>query len=286
MDAGIGLRLQHIAEVAAVRPGIGWLEVHPENFLANPHAAELLVDLSRQYPISVHTVGISIGSATGIDRVHVQRVRDLIDQVRPMLVSAHVAWSAFGSDYLNDLLPLPYNEASLEVLVRHVDEVQQAFGRVILVENPSSYVGFTTSTMTETEFLNELADRAGCRLLCDVSNVYLSAHNMSPDGYDAGEYLDQLSADAVGELHLGGFTPEEDESRPGETLFVDTHAAAITDPVWSLYERAVRRFGGAPTLIEWDADIPPLATLVGEAVRADVITRRVRPLEAKHAATR
>jgi uncharacterized protein (UPF0276 family) len=286
MDAGIGLRLQHIAEVAATRPGVAWLEVHPENFLANPHACELLVDLSRQYPISVHTVGISIGSATGIDQVHVRRVRDLIDQVHPMLVSAHVAWSAFGSDYLNDLLPLPYHDASLEVLARHIDQVQQAFGRVILVENPSSYVGFTTSTMPETEFLNELADRAGCRLLCDVSNVYVSAHNMSPDGYDACEYLDQLSAEAVGELHLGGFTPEEDESRPGETLLIDTHAAAIADAVWSLYERAVRRFGGAPTIIEWDADIPPLATLVGEAARADAIARRVRPLEAEHAATR
>src|SRR6266571_2300145 len=179
--AGVGLRLAHIAEVAATRPTAAWLEIHPENFLANPHATELLVELARHYPISVHTVGVSVGSAGGIDRAHLARVRALIDLVDPVLVSGHLAWSTHAGEYLNDLLPLPYDEESLHLIARHVDEVQNGLGRAYLVENPSSYVGFGTSTMTEVEFLNALVDRTGCRLLCDVSNIHLSAHNIGFD---------------------------------------------------------------------------------------------------------
>lgn len=280
-SAGIGLRLPHIEEAVATRPSVGWLEVHPENFVANPHAAELLWDLSRRYPISVHTVGLSVGSATGIDRHHLARVRALVDRVDPVLVSGHLAWSTHGSEYLNDLLPLPYDEETLRIVADQVAEVQDGLGRSFLLENPSSYVGFAGSTMTEVQFLNELVARAGCRLLCDVSNVYLSSHNM---GYDARAYLDGLTADAIGELHLGGFTREEDDATPGSDLLIDTHATRVADAAWELYAYAVRRFGRRPTLIEWDNDIPTLQTLLDEARRADTVAESACYPEASRAA--
>lgn len=278
---GIGLRLPHIAEVVATRPSAGWLEIHPENFLANPHATELLIELSQPYPISVHTVGVSIGSASGLDHSHVRRVRTLIDLIDPVLVSGHLAWSTHIGEYLNDLLPLPYDEETLGLLASQIAEVQEALGRPYLVENPSSYVGFRASTMSEVEFLGELVRRTGCQLLCDVSNVHLSAHNM---GYNAHEYIDGLPADAIGELHLGGFTPEEDEANPGQELLIDTHATVVAEAAWDLYAYAIRRFGPKPTLVEWDNDLPPLATLMGEAARADVIVAETLGPESHHAA--
>jgi uncharacterized protein (UPF0276 family) len=280
---GIGLRLPHIAEVVATRPSAGWLEIHPENFLANPHATELLIELSQFYPISVHTVGVSIGSASGLDRSHVRRVRTLIDLIDPVLVSGHLAWSTHIGEYLNDLLPLPYDEETLRLLASHIAEVQEALGRPYLVENPSSYVGFGASTMSEVEFLAELVRRTGCQLLCDVSNVHLSAHNM---GYNAYEYIDGLPADAIGELHLGGFTPQEDEANPGQELLIDTHATVVAEAAWNLYAYAIRRFGPKPTLIEWDNDIPPFATLMGEAARADVIAAKTIGPEVHRAVAR
>lgn len=270
LPAGVGLRLPHIAEVVATRPTVGWLEVHPENFLANPHATELLVDLARHYPISVHTVGVSIGSADGIDRAHLERVATLVDRLDPMLVSGHLAWSTHRGFYLNDLLPLPYTNETLALVSDQLRMVQDRLGRPYLVENPSTYVGFTDSTMTEIEFLNALVARTGCRLLCDVSNIVVSGHNM---GFNPFEYLSGLPAAAVGELHLGGFTPEDDEATPGQTVFVDTHAAAIDASVWPLYAEAVRRFPAAPTLIEWDNELPTLPALVREADRANTIRR-------------
>jgi uncharacterized protein (UPF0276 family) len=276
--AGIGLRLAHLAEMAAARPSAGWLEIHPENFLANPHARELLTGLAARTPISVHTVGISIGSAGGIDRTHLQRMRRLIDEIDPILVSGHLAWSTYRQQYLNDLLPLPYTKETLQVVIEHVNEVQDALGRSYLIENPASYVGFCSSTMKETDFLAELARRTGCRLLCDVSNVVVSAHNM---GYNAHQYIDDFPADAVDELHLGGFTPEDDPAGPGTELWIDTHAAAIAEDSWALYAYAVRRFGPRPTLIEWDNQIPALSTLLAEAAHADQFAQAVT-LEAGH----
>ena len=267
--AGIGLRLPHLAEVVTTSPDIACLEVHPENFLAYPYATELLTDLARHYPISVHTVGISIGSADGIDGAHLRRLRTFIDAIDPVSVSGHLAWSTNQGEYLNDLLPLPYDDEALNTVAAHLDEVQDGLGRPYVVENPSTYVAFRGSTMTEVEFLNELVRRTGCELLCDVSNVYLSAHNM---GYDPYGFVDRLPAAAIGELHLGGFTPEEDEGTPGRTLLVDTHASSITQPVWDLYKYAVRRFGRKLTIVEWDNDLPPLTTLLGEAAHAAMVS--------------
>lgn len=265
---GIGLRLPHLAEVVATRLSVGWFEIHPENFLANPHATELLRDVARQYPISIHTVGVSVGSAHGLDAVHLEQFANFVERLDPFLVSGHLAWSTAHGQYLNDLLPLPYTEETLQLVADQLARVEDRLGRRYLLENPSTYVGFAHSTMTEVEFLGELVSRTGCRLLCDVSNVFVSGHNM---GHDPYEYIDRLPASAVGELHLGGFTPEEDEATPGQTVLIDTHADRIDDSVWPLYAHALRRFGHVPTLIEWDNDIPAFARLVGEAERADSV---------------
>lgn len=268
--AGIGLRLPHLAEVATDAPPISWLEIHPENFLANPHAREMLQQVRTGCDISVHTVGISIGSADGIDRNHLERVRRLVDETDPFLVSGHLAWSGFGGAYLNDLLPIPYDRESLRLVASHLDEVQQALGRPYLIENPASYVGFASSTMTEIEFLTELTELTGCRLLCDVSNVYVSGTNF---GFDPYAYIDAFPASAVSQLHLGGFTAEPDVGGNGEIL-IDTHDGKIADAVWPLYEHAIARFGPKPTLIEWDNALPDLPTLFREAALADEIANR------------
>lgn len=280
---GIGLRLPHLAEVVATRPSVDWFEIHPENFLANPHATELLVQLAQHYPISVHTVGVSVGSAHGIDREHLLRVRALIELLDPVLVSGHLAWSTHQGEYLNDLLPLLYDAETLDIVARHIAEVQDELGRPYLLENPSSYVGIATSTMDETEFLAELVRRTGCKLLCDVSNIYVSGQNLGRDPY---AYIDRLPAGAVGEFHLGGFTAEEDDATPGGVILIDTHAARIAGPVWDLYAHAVRRFGLRPTLIEWDNDIPPLAALLAEAEQADAVAAAALAMEKRRAAAR
>jgi uncharacterized protein (UPF0276 family) len=268
LRAGVGLRLPHLLEVAAGADAAAWLEVHPENFLANPHALEVLRDIADRKVISLHTVGLSVGSVGGVDRDHLARLRRLTDTIDPALVSGHLAWSTHRHRYLNDLLPLPFNEETLRVVATHVEQVQQALGRAYVVENPASYVGFAASTLTEVEFLRELVERTGCRLLCDVSNAYLSAANM---GYDAYAYIDAFPAEAVVELHLGGFTREADDATPGNEVLIDSHAAAIAAPVWDLYAHALRRFGARPTLIEWDNDLPAFSRLVAEAARADEV---------------
>lgn len=287
---GVGLRLPHLAEAAAGAARAAWFEVHPENFIANPHARELLQEVARRDAVALHTVGVSIGSASGLDREHLVRVRELADEIDAWLVSGHLAWSAHRGLYLNDLLPLPYTEQSLRIVAANVHEVQQALGRRYVVENPASYVGFAMSTLTESEFLAELADRTGCGLLCDVSNAYVSASNLRHDAY---AYIDSLPADAIAELHLGGFTRESDDDLRksgsestsrfdeeaddrGGTVLIDTHAGAIAAPVWELYAHALRRFGPGPTLIEWDNALPPFARLRAEADKADTLRSRER----------
>jgi len=273
MGAGVGLRLQHLMEVATTRPAAAWFEIHPENFLANPHALELLEDIARDYLISMHSVGVSVGSVGGLDRRHLARVRALIDRLDPILVSGHLAWSTHAGDYLNDLLPLPYTHESVGLLADQINEVQDAIGRPYHLENPSSYLGFAHSTMTETAFLAELVERTDCRLLCDVSNVHVSARNL---GYDARRYIDEFPAEAVGEMHLGGFEVEVEEGPSPTEVIIDTHSRPIDDHAWDLYAYAVRRFGRKPTLIEWDNDLPDFATLTAEARRANLVADEAR----------
>ena len=277
--AGVGLRLQHLASVLGDRPKAAWFEVHPENFIANPHAAELLCDIAAHYPVSVHSVGISVGSAGGIDRVHLARIKTLIERIDPIMLSGHLAWSTHDGEYLNDLLPLPYHRESLGIVCDQINAVQDALGRAYHLENPSNYLGFANSTMTETAFLGEVAARTGCRLLCDVSNIHVSAHNL---GYDARRYIDEFPGDAIGELHLGGFEMEAEEG--GTSVIIDTHARPIDDQAWDLYAYAVARFGRRPTLIEWDSAIPGIDVLLAEAAKADAVALSAMK-DAHHAVT-
>jgi uncharacterized protein (UPF0276 family) len=266
--AGIGLRSPHLAEVLATRPAIPWLEVHPENYLGGGPAVRALEALRRDYPISLHAVGLSLGSATGPDPRHLARVRELVQRLAPALVSEHLAWSQVGGAYLNHLLPLPYTEESLAAVCRNVDAVQDALGRPVLVENPSGYLRFRASTIPEAEFLAALAGRTGCGLLCDVNNVHVTACNL---GLDPAAYLDALPAGAVGEIHLAGHSVNDADGLP---ILIDDHGSPVADPVWALYERALHRFGPVPSLVEWDTAVPALDVLVAEAQRADDRRRR------------
>jgi uncharacterized protein len=261
--AGIGLRAPHLAEVLATRPALPWLEVHPENYLGGGPAARALLAIRRDYPIALHAVGLSVGSADGVDRRHLERIRALAGRVEPAAISEHLAWSQTGGTYLNHLLPLPYTEASLGTVCRTVDEIQTRLGRRILIENPSGYLRFAASTIPEPEFLAELTRRTGCGLLCDVNNIYVTAQNL---GVDQNAYLDALPPNAVEEIHLAGHAVNDVDGHP---LLIDDHGSPVSPAVWSLYERALRRFGPIPTLIEWDTDIPALEILIAEARRAD-----------------
>jgi uncharacterized protein (UPF0276 family) len=250
--------------VLATRPALPWLEVHPENYLGGGPAVRALFELRQDYPVSLHAVGLSVGSADGLDRRHLARIKGLVDRIEPALVSEHLAWSQAGGAYLNHLLPLPYTEESLAAVCRNVEEVQTILGRRVLIENPSGYLRFAASTIPEAEFLAELARRTGCGLLCDVNNIYVTARNL---GLDPVAYLAALPPAAVGEIHLAGHAINDAD---GRTLLIDDHGSPVAPPVWALYERALRRFGPVPTLIEWDTDIPRLEVLVAEARRADV----------------
>jgi uncharacterized protein len=265
VDTGIGLRAPHVEEILATRPLIPWLEIHAENYMGGGPALRDLDAIRRDYPLSIHGVGLSLGRADGLDRRHLSRLRALVDRVEPRLVSEHLAWSVAGGVYLNHLLPLPYTTESLALVARHVDEAQATLGRRLLVENPSSYLRFRHSTIPEPEFLAELVHLTGCGLLCDVNNVHVTAHNV---GLDAGEYLAALPAGAVGEIHLAGHSVNDAD---GRAILIDDHGSRVADAVWTLYTCALERFGPTPTLIEWDTNIPSLSTLLEEAATADAL---------------
>jgi len=260
---GVGLRLPHMAEIAATRPQIGFLEVHAENYMAETPALDRLLELRRDYPVSLHGVALSLGSAEALDRGHLVRLKALIEQVEPVLVSEHLAWSAIGGVYLNDLLPLPYSEASLDLFCRHVEEAQEALGRRLLIENPSSYLRYRGSHIPEAEFMTEISCRTGCDILCDVNNIYVSAFNF---GFDPIAYLQALPVEAIGEIHLAGHHAAE-----GVDILIDDHGSRVAEPVWDLYAAALRRFGPVPTLIEWDTNLPVLDVLLEEARRAEEV---------------
>ena len=260
---GVGLRLPHMAEIAATRPQIGFLEVHAENYMAETLALDRLLELRRDYPVSLHGVALSLGSAEALDRGHLVRLKALIEQVEPVLVSEHLAWSAIGGVYLNDLLPLAYTEASLELFCRHVEEAQEGLGRRLLIENPSSYLRYRLSQIPEAEFMTEIARRTGCGILCDVNNIYVSAFNF---GFDPIAYLQALPVEAIGEIHLAGHHAAE-----GVDILIDDHGSRVAEPVWQLYAAALRRFGPVLTLIEWDTNLPALDVLLEEARRAEEV---------------
>ena len=260
---GIGLRMPHVAEVMATRPALSWVEVHAENYMGGGRARAQLEAVRDLCPVSLHGVGLSLGSAGGIDAGHLADLRRLVDGIKPCLVSEHLAWSRFNEFYLNDLLPLPYTDECLRIVIENVERVQYELGRRILIENPSQYLRFTASCIAEEDFLAELADRTGCGLLCDVNNIYVSCRNL---GGDPGAWLDRLPAEAVKEIHLAGFHVNSDGAHE---ILIDDHGSAPAAPVWSLYERAVKRFPTAAALIEWDTNLPALSDLVAESEKAD-----------------
>jgi uncharacterized protein (UPF0276 family) len=264
---GVGLRAAHVREVEATRPAIGWLEIHAENYLGGGPPLTRLESLRRDYPLSLHGVGLSLGTATGVDPEHLNRFKALIARTEPFLVSDHLSWSVADGVYLGDLLPLPYTEETLAIVARNIAAAQDAFGRQILVENPSRYLAFRHSTIPEPEFLAELARRTGCGILLDVNNIFVSCTNL---GLNAEAYFEALSNSFIGEIHLAGHSRV---SRGGSEILIDDHASVVSEPVWRLYSNALKHFGLVPSLVEWDKDLPPLDTLIGEARAAEQIAQ-------------
>lgn len=265
--AGVGLKPEHYGDIIEGRPDIGWFEIHAENFMGAggpPH--HVLSAIRERYPISLHGVGLSIGSAGELDAKHLRLLRGLIDRYQPGLFSEHLAWSTHDGAYLNDLLPVPYNDETLSRVSEHVDQVQQALGCRMLLENPSTYVRFEESSLTELDFLAGVVNRTGCGLLLDVNNVWVSAANHA---FDPVAYLEAFPVEHVGEMHLAGYDATTDnESR---VLLIDTHDRPVMADVWGLYKLAIKRTGPVPTLIEWDANIPAWPMLAAEAAKAERI---------------
>jgi uncharacterized protein (UPF0276 family) len=265
---GTGLKHEHAADIFARKRRVDFFEIHAENYMGAggpPH--HLLRRIREDYPLSIHGVGLSIGGTDPLDREHLRRLSDLVWTYCPALFSEHLAWSSHGGVFLNDLLPLPYNEATLAHVCTHIDQVQDALGMRMLLENPSAYVAFAASTVSEIEFLRAVVKRTGCGLLLDVNNVYVSSVN---HGFDAAAYIDAFPIEHVGEFHLAGFA--EDRDSDGARLLIDAHGCPVSDAVWRLYRRALARASSAPTLIEWDNDVPDFSVVASEVARArDVI---------------
>jgi uncharacterized protein len=269
---GIGFKPQHFDAIVDEDQPIGFVEVHAENYMGDggaPHRH--LRALRERYALSIHGVGLSIGSKQPLDREHLSRLKALCDRYEPASFSEHLAWSSHGETFLNDLLPLPYTPETLDRVAAHVGQVQDTLRRPILLENPSTYLLFEDSTIPETEFLSEIARRTGCGLLLDVNNVFVSAanHGASPD-----DYLAAFPLAHVGEIHLGGHDRQSDDC--GAPLLIDSHGAPVAGPVWSLYRTVVERSGPLPTLIEWDNDVPEWPVLAAEARAAGAILDRRR----------
>ncbi len=263
----------HFSDIEASAPDVGFFEIHAENYMGGggpPHAQ--LMRLRRDFPLSIHGVGLSIGGAEPIDREHLRRVKFLVDRYAPAVFSEHLAWSTQGARFLNDLLPLPYNAATLAHVVAHVDEIQEALSRPILLENPAGYLRFHSSDYSEIDFLREVVRRTDCRLLLDVTNAYVSATNLA---FSAEDYVDAFPMSYVEEIHLAGYAEDTDEI--GDSLLIDAHCAPVPDPVWRLYDRALALRGPVATLIEWDNDIPAWPLLSKQAMHAERLLKNRRP---------
>jgi uncharacterized protein (UPF0276 family) len=264
---GVGLKHEHAAAIFSSTHSVEFFEIHAENYMGAggpPH--RLLSRIRADYPLSVHGIGLSIGGTARLDREHLRRLRCLVNTYQPASFSEHLAWSTHEGVFLNDLLPLPYNEITLAYVCAHIDEVQDKLGMRMLLENPATYVAFGASSMNETDFLRAVAHRTGCGLLLDVNNVYVSAVN---HGFDAKAYIDAFPTEYVGELHLAGFA--EDHDSEGARLLIDDHGRSVSEAVWTLYRRAVSRSCRAATLIEWDNNVPTFAVLASEAERARAV---------------
>ena len=270
-SAGVGLRFAHHRAVLDERPGVAWFEVHAENYMGGGKPLAYLEAIRRDYPVALHGVALSLGSAEGLDERHLRRLAALADRIDAALVSEHLAWTASGGTHFPDLLPLPLTEESLGVVCRNVEWAQQFLGRRLLLENPSSYLRYRHSTIPEWEFIGAVAARSGCGILCDVNNIYVSACN---HGFDALAYLRALPAQAIAEFHLAGHRVRKLEG--GRSIRIDDHGSRVAPEVWALYAEALALFGPRPTLIEWDTDVPTLAVLLEEAAHAERILKTER----------
>ena len=263
-SVGVGYKPQHLNDILTEPGPVAWLEIHAENYMGDggPAIAQLR-HLAERFPISCHGVGLSIGSEGSLDQDHLARLKKLVSWLNPASFSEHLAWSSHDVGFLNDLLPVPYDEKTLATVSDHIDQVQETIGRQMLLENPSTYVQFEKSTMAETHFLREVVSRTGCGLLLDVNNVFVSATNQN---YHPKAYLDAFPTEYVGEIHLGGH--EEDSDETGAPLLIDAHNNPVVDPVWALYDYTLSLTGPVATLIEWDNDVPDWPELRAEADRA------------------
>ena len=256
--AGIGLRAPHYHEVLSTLPKLGWVEAHSENFFGGGAPLHTLLAVREHYPVSLHGVGMGLASPDPLSATHLAALKDLCDVVQPASVSEHLCWNTVGGKVFNDLLPFPHTFVALDLVVSRVAHVQEVLGRQLLVENLSSYLSFTSSEMSEGEFLAELVRRTGCCILFDVENLYVNVRNL---GVDADEFIRSIPAHAVGEYHLAGFSVRDG-------CLVDTHDHPVHDDVWKLYEKVLNHIGPRPTLIEWDGNIPALSVLMAEANKA------------------
>lgn len=273
--AGIGLRAEHYRDLIERRPALGWIEVHSENYFGGGGLPLYYLEQARaRYPLSLHGVGLSLGSTDALNREHLARLKALIARFQPGLVSEHLSWSSIGGRHLNDLLPLPYTEEALAHLIARIRQTQDFLGREILIENPSSYLQYRHSTIPEAEFMAAAARESGCGILLDVNNVYVSAVNHD---FDPVSYLAAIPASRVREIHLAGHRVNR---YPEGEILIDTHDARVCDAVWSLFRESLRHVGRVPTLIEWDTDLPPLDVLLDEARRADAILEQAYALTA------
>ncbi|MGF6771517.1 uncharacterized protein (UPF0276 family) [Paraburkholderia sp. GAS199] len=262
---GIGLRHAHYANFLATTPAVDWVEVHSENYFGDGgFDLHVLDTVRRDRPVSLHGVGLGLGSATPLDATHVAKLKRLVERVEPAVVSEHLCWGATAAGHLNDLLPMPLTDAALALLASRIDALQNTLGRAVLIENVSTYVRFRDDQYGETNFLAELASRTGCGILLDLNNLYVNQCN---HGEDAVAAMNALAVDTIGEMHLAGH-------RVTRTAVIDDHGSRVADAVWTLYEYALQRFGAVPTLIEWDTDVPPLEVLLDEAQRARAMQER------------
>ncbi|MCY0096568.1 DUF692 domain-containing protein [Hoeflea ulvae] len=281
--AGAGLKTEHVDAILADDYQIGFLEVHAENFMGDGGPAHrALAAIRERFALSIHGVGLSIGSEGGISSEHLERLARVVERYEPAMVSEHLAWSSHDAGYFNDLLPVPYNAETLERVVSHVGQIQDRLKRPILIENPSTYVAFEQTTMSETDFIREIARKSGCGLLLDVNNVFVSATN---HGWKPMHYMRDFPLELVEEIHLAGHAEDVDDE--GDPLLIDAHDRPVADAVWKLYEIVISQAGAIPTLVEWDNDVPEWPVLRREAQLADAILARLGPaslLGSRHAA--
>lgn len=263
-SVGIGLRHQHFDDILETLPDIAWLEVHSENFFAKGgHSLDVLSQIIKHYPLSLHGVNLSLGSADGIDDLHLDRLKELVEWTNPFLISEHLSWGRIGPNYANDLLPVPYHDDVLDVFLKNIDKVQEKLGRNILIENPSSYLAFKDSTYHEADFLNKICTLSGAGMLLDVNNIFVSCSNHD---WDLQDYLGRVDVKHVQEIHLAGHSVKNID---GEEFRIDDHSTHVCDEVWAIYDQILSKAGAIHSLIEWDTEIPALSVLIAEARIAD-----------------